>query len=123
MRCPRRDDMNATFGLAPGTADTGDGFSTKDGACSYCGSMNDVEFMSQVRGGHVELTPTDKNYKVYVREIGPNPLHAERKFYFQHLSQDAQREFVDLLNAGKLRLGDPGHFYVRPFFIQRPSRT
>jgi hypothetical protein len=40
-----------------------------------------------------------------------------RKFYFQHLSPEQRREFVDLLNAGTLNLAYPGHFYRLPFFV------
>lgn len=39
------------------------------------------------------------------------------KFYFQHLSQEQQIKFIDLLNAKKLNLDYPGHFYAKPFFI------
>lgn len=44
------------------------------------------------------------------------------KFYFQHLSAEQQQRFIDLLNAKKINIGMPGHFYVRPFFIAPPER-
>ncbi len=72
--------------------------------------MNPDEFMELARGG-AELTPTDKNYKVYVSG-GRTP-----KFYFQHLSVDQQKEFIDLYNARKLKIAYPGHFYRMPFFM------
>lgn len=43
----------------------------------------------------------------------------EGKFYFQHLTVDQQKRFVDLLNEKKIKFGEPGYFYVRPFFISR----
>lgn len=76
--------------------------------CSYCGSMRPGEFMELARGG-VELGPTDKDYKVYVG--------ADGKFYFSHLSREERQEFVELMNAKKLNIGMPGHFYVLPFFV------
>lgn len=43
------------------------------------------------------------------------PEHS--KFYFQHLSVDQRKRFVDLYNDKTLKLAFPGHFYVRPFFM------
>ena len=40
------------------------------------------------------------------------------KFYFQHLSEDQKKRFVELLNEKKIRIGAPGHFYTKPFFIK-----
>lgn len=40
------------------------------------------------------------------------------KFYFQHLDEAQQGRFIELLNAKKLHIGMPGHFYRVPFFIQ-----
>lgn len=100
--------------------------------------------MARIRAGDVELTPTDKNYKVYVNnkggvqfrqtyrncsgkdcKEGPDACThwvtremSGTKFYFQHLSAQQQIEFVDLLNAKKLILGYPERFYVLPFFIK-----
>lgn len=42
----------------------------------------------------------------------------EAKFYFQHLSEDQCREFVDLVNSGGMTVGYPGRFYQLPFFMQ-----
>lgn len=70
------------------------------------------------------LEPTDKNYKVYV-ELSAQDM---TKFYFQHLSSDQQREFVELYNRGAIRMWgiddqgnvhDNGRFYVLPFFMRR----
>lgn len=77
--------------------------------CPYCGSLNPEEFMQRLELGEDELTPTDKSYKVYIGKT--------KKFYFQHLSKEQMIRFVELLNKEKLRLGYPGYFYTRPFFI------
>lgn len=61
----------------------------------------------------VELGPTDKNYKVYV---GGN-----RKFYFQHMDSEQMRTFIDFLNAKRINIGNPGYFYVLPFFARREA--
>jgi hypothetical protein len=55
--------------------------------CSYCGSMHPDDFMEAVRNG-LEIGPTDKSYKVYVkgipREGDPNEprvvSHAKHQF-------------------------------------------
>jgi hypothetical protein len=47
---------------------------------------------------------------------GPK-IHA--KFYFQHLSVEQRKEFVDLLNGNALNIGVPGYFYSPPFFVAR----
>lgn len=82
--------------------------------CSFCGSLHPDDFMQAARDG-VELGPTDKSYKVYV-----NKPNGGSKFYFQHLSPEQRAEFVELLNAKKLSIGYPGHFYSPPFFV-RPA--
>lgn len=120
--CGRRDDMNAFVAsvrgekLAPRVDPPkldhwrpprdGERYRT----CSYCGSMHPDDLFTEIENGH-ELGPTDKNYKVYVGGRG--------KFYFQHLDSDQQQRFIDLLNAGKMKIGMPGHFYSMPFFMRR----
>lgn len=42
----------------------------EDGTCSYCGSMNPDTFMQRLLAGDIEVGPTDKSYKVYVRNRG-----------------------------------------------------
>jgi hypothetical protein len=44
------------------------------------------------------------------------------KFYYQHLSADQRREFVDLYNARTMRLSYPGFFYSLPYFMVRASQ-
>lgn len=75
--------------------------------------MTEERFMQEAQEG-AELGPTDKSYKVYVK------LKNEKteKFYFQHLSEENKKKFVDLINDKKLKIGFPGHFCVLPFFIK-----
>ena len=78
--------------------------------CSYCGSLHPDVFMDLCKQG-VELTPTDKDYKVYVSHAGTS------KFYFEHLPKEQKLEFLAMLNRGELKIAYPGHFYVLPYFI------
>lgn len=82
--------------------------------CSYCGSLHPDYVLEMMRLG-VELIPTDKNYKIYVRVFGV----LEGKFYFQHFSMEQKQEFIDLYNykPHTFTVGDPGHFYVLPYFM------
>lgn len=45
-----------------------------DNTCSYCGSFNPEALMERIEAGTVELGPTDKNYKVYVKNNGGEPF-------------------------------------------------
>lgn len=103
MKCPRRAENPGPWKFLP-EEDSWD----RDNTCSYCGSINPDEFMRLAEAG-TELGPTDKSYKVYM---------PTGKFYFQHLSEEQCRKFVDLLNEKKLVIGYPGHFYSKPFFVQ-----
>lgn len=85
----------------------------EDQTCSGCGSLSEEAFLDAVRRG-VEIGPTDKNYKVYVDH--------RHKFYFQHLSVEGRKSFIEMLNAGVVRFGMPGHFYVLPFFCVRAAK-
>lgn len=109
MLCPRRCES-----LIPPFAPEHDEWRV-DGTCSWCGSIAPDKFMELARAG-VELGPTDKTYKVYVDAAAT--ARGGRKFYFQHLSEEQRREFVELLRDGKLTIGFPGRFYVLPFFIR-----
>jgi hypothetical protein len=105
-KCPRRGENPGPWSFLP-EYDAWAG-----GRCSYCGSLNPGEFMRRAEIGE-RLIPTDKNYKVYIG--------ATEKFYFQHLSIEQRKAFIDLLNSRKLSIGEPGHFYVLPFFMQRAA--
>lgn len=76
--------------------------------CSYCGSWHPDDMLEYIENGG-QIGPTDKSYKIYLA-CSPN------KFYFQHLDADGKRKFIELLNAQKVVIGHPGHFYVMPFF-------
>lgn len=103
--CPRR-------GEGP-QYDVKDADSYRSNVCSYCGSLHPNIFMAALEVGGAELTPTDKNYKVYIQR----EAFGRQKFYFQHLSEEQMIRFVELSNARELKLSIPGHFYVRPFFM------
>jgi hypothetical protein len=116
-----------------------------DNSCSYCGSLNNDYLMERLEKGDVEAGPTDKSYKLYVRNKGGEPFRQsyrncpsdarckgpddcdhwvtrnveEHKFYFQHLTPEQMRRFVELANAGQIAMGYPGYFYTLPFFIRR----
>lgn len=83
-----------------------------DRTCSFCGSLSPDAFMDAVRKG-TPLAATDKNYKVYI-QIPGRPF---TKFYFQHLSETQQREFVELYNDHTAQI-ENGNFYVFPFFMR-----
>lgn len=85
-----------------------------DKTCSYCGSLHPDEFFKAIEEG-LEITPTDKSYKVYVS--------GSKKFYFQHLSTDQQKRFIELVNAGQVNMGYPGYFYVLPYFCVKEKVT
>lgn len=119
-----------------------------DGTCSYCGSLNPDTLMERLEAGDIEVGPTDKSYKIYVRNNGGQPFKQtyregcdmgkpgssctgpddcahwttreveQTKFYFQHLSKEQMVRFVELLNEKKMKVGYPGHFYVTPYFCK-----
>lgn len=91
-----------------------------DGTCSYCGSLKAELLFEQIERGAC-ITPTDKNYKVYV-DLIDHQVRGAGKFYFQHLDQDQQTRFIELLNQRKIKIGFPGYFYVTPFFARRAER-
>lgn len=103
--CPRRQEV---FQAARFGAPEFDCWTERD-TCSWCGSLHPDLFMERVRAGD-QLGPTDKNYKVYIGST--------EKFYFQHLSEEQMKELIDLLNARKLNIGYPGHFYRLPYFMR-----
>lgn len=121
-RCPRRDE-DPDFFPGPDRWSQGHGIITDKRvlACSYCGSLHPDTFMEAVDEGH-EIGPTDKSYKVYVRDPGGRQY---AKFYFQHLSPEQRREFIARLNAQTMNIGYPGHFYRLPFFVrvENPAET
>jgi hypothetical protein len=94
QRCGRRDDpfaYNHNDGELPDTWDMGpDGNRT----CSYCGSMHYDDFIDMCRLAIVDegysIDPSDKGYKVYVRQPGVrNASEGAIKYYKQHTPPDA----------------------------------
>jgi hypothetical protein len=110
FECPRRAENAISW---PGK----DHWLVIDGhkACSYCGSMDPDELFTAIDAG-AKITPTDKNYKIYV-----DLPKAHAKFYFQHLSHEQQHRLLDLSNTGKINMGE-WDFYVTPFFIRRKQK-
>ena len=49
-------------------------------------------------------------------QIGRRGPVRHEKFYFQHLDEAGRDRFIELYNAGRMKLGEPGHFYQLPFF-------
>lgn len=118
-----------------------------DSTCSFCGSLDPTVFMQRLEAGDVELTPTDKDYKAYLRNTsgqrfkqtyrncydmgardcaGPDTCThwvtretEQTKFYFQHLTKEQKQRFVALVNEKKIHFSYPGRFYVLPYFLVR----
>lgn len=116
MVCPRRAEVPDTSRLheqfpGPDRYEPGHGLVSQTLGCTWCGSMPPDDFMAAVRAG-AEISPTDKNYKAYIRLSG-----GEAKFYFQHLDEEQRMEFFEVYRDGALTIGYPGHFTRLPFFI------
>lgn len=113
FKCGRRQEIGAMGDDHPFRLPKMDYWYERDGrqTCSYCGSAHPDAVFKAIEAGD-QLIPTDKSYKVYVGS-------AHAKFYFQHFDEAQQRQFIDLLNAGSIKLAVPGHFYALPFFIKR----
>lgn len=50
--------------------------------------------------------------------MGRAPSTLTLKFYFQHLSEEQCKKFIELHNSGVMKLGYPGHFYRPPYFAR-----
>ncbi len=142
MHCPRKM-LSPVFKLA----EREDKFHEIDHCCTFCGSLDPDIFMARLEKGDVILTPTDKNYKVYIQNHGgedfvqryrtddkpfidhDSPEHTwvtrpmnEQKFYFPHLSVEQQNRFIELYNQKKISLNVPGYFYVTPYFCKKVEK-
>jgi len=99
----------------------------EDGTCSYCGSLSPELFLDGIEKGELEVEPTDKNYKVYVRRLAgeklPLPSGNMGKFYFQHFSAEQKHKFIDMVNEKRIKFGTPGYFYRLPFFMEIEKKT
>ena len=139
--CPRREEIPpGPFKILEGEDSWREGRT-----CSFCGSLDPDLVLARIKAGTVKLIPTDKSYKLYLQNEGGEPFvqsyrdcpqgsaphlpedcpHwttrkvTQTKFYFQHFSKEQMREFVELLNAQRMKFGEPGYFYRLPFFIAR----
>lgn len=104
MQCPRRQEVG--FRVT-------DSDQWVEDKCSFCGSISPARLFQAIEAG-ATLTPTDKDYKVYV--AGDGIKHG--KAYFQHFTKEDKQRFVDLFNAHKIDVGFPGHVYTLPFFMR-----
>ena len=73
----------------------------KIATCSWCGSPCLLSYLFEAIEAGCKLTPTDKNYKLYIDGIAnvfyvPNNNHS--KFYFQHFSKEQCIKFIELSN-------------------------
>lgn len=109
LPCPRRNEAPYMI-----TAPSNDNFNS--GRCSYCGSAEPGVLLDRLNKSEVVITPTDKNYKIYMNSKDGEEV--ERKFYFQHFNDEQKRQFVNLLNEKKIEFAEPGYFYVKPFFVE-----
>ncbi|CAG2144476.1 hypothetical protein LMG31506_03014 [Cupriavidus yeoncheonensis] len=113
FRCGRRGPWAANSPFKYDQVEKGDHY-RDGGTCSYCGSVSQEAFLAFIEAGG-EVGPTDKSYKAYLH--GTDTAQAPGiKFYFQHLDEAGMRKFIELVNAKRMRIGYPGHFYVRPYF-------
>lgn len=144
ITCPRRSENHMHVADSPfvGAGPDQDWYRSTDQSCIYCGSLDPDVFMARLEKGDILLGATDKSYKVYVENDGgedfkqtyrdddhpyagaENPIHNwitrpmhQHKFYFQHLSVDQMRKFVDLYNQKKVKFAPGDGFYVWPFFM------
>ena|SRR5215469_8204438 len=107
--CPRRiEDFRYRPSADAANADTWS-LGPYKGVCSYCGSITPEALFKAIEEG-AEVTPTDKSYKIYIE--------GNRKFYFQHLSEEDRDRFIQLHNDHKIKLAHPGYFYVKPYFCK-----
>lgn len=113
LKCPKRPQGPFNFPENDSWRD--------DNTCSFCGSLNPNWLMKRIEAGDVQLTPTDKDYKVYVENAGGAAFatHGAAKFYFEHMSVEQRKRFVELLDEKRIKLDVPGYFYVLPFFCTR----
>jgi hypothetical protein len=72
--------------------------------------------MVALEAGTVAIGATDKDYKIYVS--GDGVPKGTIKFYFQHLTVEQRKRFIELVNEKKIvwQSGERG-FYVLPFFM------
>lgn len=111
--CPRRNEL----GLGAGRIHRlpREDWWESDNTCSFCGGLKPEVALQFLQDGGT-VTPTDKNYKMYVQH--PDCKSPTGKTYFQHFTEENKHEFIQMLNAGGVKFATPGYFYRLPFFIR-----
>ena len=116
--CPRVDEIPDTYRFKSKIKT----YWRWDGTCSSCGSISPDQFFSAIAAGAV-IGPTDKSYKVYVEGKAAPKVSGACKFYFQHLSKEQKKRFIDLVNAKTIKIGMPGYFHVLPYFMTKIDKA
>ena len=85
--------------------------------CTHCGSISPEYFFEAIEAG-LELVPEAKSYKVIIHHHDAFYIPKDHYFFmFQHFSKEDKLKFIQLLNMDELKISDPGHFYILPFFV------
>lgn len=117
ITCPRRMNDYGPWQRKQGLDQflPGHGLVGQNLGCSFCGSMEPQVVLDWMLDGAI-LSPTDKNYKMYVAKKGER----NGKFYFYHFDVHQQTKFVELYNMRQrpFEIAYPGYFYVLPFFCR-----
>ena len=144
MICPKRQEDGASSEVFNYPKD--DFYMPSDNTCTYCGSLHPDIFIARLIAGDVELGTTHKDYKVYIVNASGEPFKQsyregnlpfagydtpdwvtrdidQAKFYFQHLSIDQMKKFIELLNANKIKFQGGLRFSPLPFFCKPLRRT
>lgn len=86
----------------------------EDDTCDYCGGLNPETVLNLIEFDGAEVTPTDKNYKIYVNG---------KKVYFEDFTDEQKSKFISLYNDKKMKMAYPGHFYVLPYFTSKAVQS
>lgn len=82
-------------------------------------SLSDEDEAVMLADGYGKGTP----FRPALVKFGVHEPTTRAKFYFQHLTDEERRTFVGLMNAKRINLAYPGHFYRLPFFVAREAAT
>lgn len=62
--------------------------------------------------------------RYYDEQVAPfSESTKQAKFYYVHLSEEQQHEFIDLHNSRQMHIGYPGRFYQPPYFTQPDTNS
>ncbi len=119
MKCPRRAEGPNFLG------DSEDKYRADD-TCSYCGSLNPDNFMARLEAGDIEVGPTDKSYKVYIKNIGGAPLkQTYRKDCdcdFKGVPPESIRAKVEACPHWVIEDRQHGKFYFQHLSVEQKNR-